>query len=445
MVKRLLTIALGLAVAVAFTVPAMAEVKSIKVGGDAVIRMIMRDNLDFLADSGDESEAWIMSQIRLYVGAELSDNVSAMVRLINERDWGKSYLQTMAGAGGVVGLPADSSDDIKLDLAYLKIGDLFVPGLSATLGRQEILLGKGFVVGNANGTLPAVTANTAIRASDLTARKSFDAWRLDYQVGTVPLTLTLFDAKVIEESANDALAFLGLGMLWSGNDVDLLGLNAAYKLDNATIEGYALNLNANLPGDNVDIWTIGARVDHNLLAVPGLNYNIELAWQTGDLPGGLDQNAFGGMVDISYTAQNQWLPKIGAAWTYYSGDDDATDDENQTWIPLFPDNQADRIGAITYAATLGLGGANLTNISVPKLYAAFSPAERHTISLAWYPQTLMNEVPSGADDELGYEVDLGYSCKITDDVSFGLLAAYADSEAADEEAMQVIGTVAVSF
>jgi len=53
--------------------PAAAAVKSIKVGGDLVIRGIYRDNIDFDKEADDPAAAWLMSTTRLWVGAELTD------------------------------------------------------------------------------------------------------------------------------------------------------------------------------------------------------------------------------------------------------------------------------------------------------------------------------------------------------------------------------------
>ncbi|PIX76510.1 MAG: hypothetical protein COZ37_07515, partial [bacterium (Candidatus Ratteibacteria) CG_4_10_14_3_um_filter_41_18] len=78
------------------------------------------------------------------------------MRLINERDWD---------------VETNVTTDIDLDLAYIKLSDMFAPGLSATIGRQEILLGKGLMVGSRNpiGVLGVITAQ------DYNARKAFDA------------------------------------------------------------------------------------------------------------------------------------------------------------------------------------------------------------------------------------------------------------------------------
>jgi opacity protein-like surface antigen len=418
MAKRILTLCLALAIGIAFAMPASAAVQSIKVGGDITIRGIYRDNLDFMnsRNNSDNSESWIMSQTRIWVGAELTDNVSAVIRLLNERDW-DSY---------------SSASPVDLDLAYIKLKDLLVPGLTATLGRQEILLGKGFVVGNVSGRYGDFST---IRAGDLTARKSFDAWRLDYEVGTAPVAVTLFDAK-LDETAS------------SNHDLDLWGINVGYKTDNLKLEGYVL-LYDKQTGNQANLYTFGARIDHNV--IPGLNYNIEAALQQGNYWWNKDMEGWAGNGDISYTFQSPMQPKLGAAWYYASG---SKNNYKGYFVPLFPDNLSDRIGRITYAATID-DNIDITgsNMSVPKIYASIKPSEKATLALAWFPASTI--VATNGKDDLGWGLNFGANYQYTEDVSLGLCVDYARAGKAiknlmpsgyfSADAVEVIGTVAVSF
>jgi len=420
MAKRILTLCLALVIGIAFAMPAAAAVKSIKVGGDLTIRGIYRDNLDFSNyDDEDTAESWLTSATRLWVGAELTDNVSVIVRLLNERDW--SY------EGDDIGFEYLNTD-LELDLAYIKLKDLLIPGLSATLGRQEILLGKGFVVGNRQGD--GGSAYGAIRAEDLTARKSFDAWRLDYEVGVSPVTVTLFDTKINEDAGDN-------------EDLDLWGLNVGYKNDNLSLEGYILML-AEQTGDYTNLLTYGARIDQNVAAMPGFSYNLEAAFQSGTYEGTEDMAGWAANGDVSYTFQNPMQAKLGAAWFYASGDKNGNEGY---FIPLYPDNQSSRVGRITYAA---LGNDSETNISVPKIYGSLKPSEKHTLSLAWFPNSTIPDT-NNSSSSLGNGLNFGYTYQYTEDVSLGLCVDYAQAGKYvsngddDDTALEVIGTVAVSF
>lgn len=436
MAKRILTLCLALVIGIAFAMPAAAAVKSIKVGGDLTIRGIYRDNLDFdKTSTAGVSQSWLMSTTRILVGAELTDNVSAVIRLLNERDWGNP-IDSDSYADG---------EQITVDLAYIKMKDLFIPGFSATLGRQEILLGNGFVVGNRYGIAGSNATALALRGIELSSRKAFDAWRLDYEVGTAPVTVTLFDAKIEETAIDNSTTQT------SNNDIDLWGLNVGYKMDNLAIEGYVLlkDRQTASAASRTDLLTYGARVDHNVLSVPGLNYNLEGAMQTGDNGASdLNKEGWAGNADINYTFQNPMQTKLGAAWFYASGD---TNTEG-TWVPLYPDNMGGRIGRLTYALALNDNRSNLlSNISAPKIYASLKPSEKHLLSLAYFPTNTINAVSSGNPDEIGNEFNLGYAYQYTEDVSFGLCVDYGVAGKAistvgcEDTALQVIGTVAVSF
>jgi len=433
MVKKLFALALVAALGVAFAMPAMAEVKSIKVGGDLTIRGIVRNNLDFQKDSGDDNNnGFGMTTARIFVAAELSDNVSVMVRLLNEQVW-DGY--------------SDEESWVYVDLAYVKLADLFVPGLTATIGQQEITLGKGFVINTTNPFGSDYTLWSDLQ--DLTARKAFNAVRLDYEVGVVPLTITAIRAKIYEDS--------------DYYDEDLTALNFKYKIgDNADIEAYLIDsyVGGWSGGNSREIYTLGLRGDHNVLSVPGLAYSLELAMQTGDTGwDNYDQEAWAGTVDVSYTFANPYQPKIGIGWTMLSGDDPATSDKGEGWDYTFS-NQSDRIGLLTYALGVSYGDFfkyyNPGNLSVPKIYGSFKPADKHLVTLAFYPDTQLNEKVFGySSTSLLWEADLGWTYQYTSDVSFGLLFAYAKAgdwvkewvgtSSFDDTTYEVIGTVAVAF
>ncbi len=490
MSKKILMI-LTAVLLVGMTVPAFAAVQNVKVGGDITIRGIYRSDFDFVknatAPGFKDTSGWLMTTTRIYVTSELTDGVAAVVRFINERDW---------GVPNIVPKVFNNDTAIDLDLAYIKLSDLLVPGLTATIGRQEILLGEGFIVGNSNAA--SINGTTAgpfpipipggpvfnIMAGDYTAKKSFDAIRLDYEVATVPLTLTGFVAKVMETYAFNTVV---AGTNNVGIDVDLYGINANYQLATAEIEGYFVDLKNSHATKNValdmDYQTWGARLAHNVAAIPGLSYRGEIAIQQGVNPvagaSGVDEKneAMAGYIGGAYAFQDiTWEPKIGVTYNYFSGDDKtnapglAWDDKNNAWTPIFPDGMADRIGAIGTAligAAPGivpvLGIPNVAGLQVLKLNGSIQPTEKLNISLAWFNSTLATKISGIAPfdkKDLGNEFDLGLTYAYSEDVTMGLLFAYfvrgdatknfievglTGIPGSSTNAMEVVGTVAVSF
>jgi hypothetical protein len=68
-----------------------------------------------------------------------------------------------------------------------------------------------------------------------------------------------------------------------------------------------------------------------------LDYEGEFAWQTGNVRG-FDLAAFAAHVGLGYTLDAAWLPRLGIAYDFGTGDDDPGDREVQTFQNLFPTN-----------------------------------------------------------------------------------------------------------
>src|ERR1700733_13466364 len=73
--------------------PAFAAIQNVKVSGDITTSWIGDSDLDLGANSsaiqpaGQKKQSVFLTQTRLRVDADLSDNVSTTVGLINERAW----------------------------------------------------------------------------------------------------------------------------------------------------------------------------------------------------------------------------------------------------------------------------------------------------------------------------------------------------------------------
>ena len=142
--KRLiLVLALAFLVGATFSA-AYAEVQNVKVSGDINILGVLRNNFDLSNPGNPPSSAtqtkendkagFFATQTRVRIDADLTDNVMATVRLINERNWTSE---------------TNSSTDIDLDLAYVTLKEFLYSPLTLTLGRQELRFGNQFIIGNA--------------------------------------------------------------------------------------------------------------------------------------------------------------------------------------------------------------------------------------------------------------------------------------------------------
>jgi len=461
--RRLIVVGL-LAFAVALTGTAYAEVQNIKVSGDIDLKGISHQNYD-LKDkqrnfshegtggpdnvSNDDNESFFLSTVHLKVDADLTDNVSTTVRLLNQRKWDNH----VAG-----------DDQMSLDTAYVTLREFLYSPLTVIAGRQDLNYGTGFIVGagrlaDPEGVFPS-TATTGNQSTgqEYSAHNSFDAIRaiLDF----APLTVEGLISKNNET-----------GVLT--NDEDLYGLIVNYKLDrwDAEIEPYWFFLNDESGARTVTVndsvlssnaarayeinrvHTVGIR--GAATPIENLRLNGEVAHQFGELidtgPAGAlvdyserDRDAWGANVYANYTwAQVPWTPATGLGWVFFSGEE-ATAERGTSGAGLTSQNDDfnawDSIyrGSFTNYIQDFLGGqdapANLyttldrndTSASTNRhyLYADLSAKPMKDVTL-WgrYTRSWFDEAPRpGRDDHAGDEVDVKVLYDYTEDVQ---LAAFA--------------------
>ncbi len=495
-----------LVLAIGLTGLVYAETQSVKISGDLTIRSIARGDYDLDRNhaepaairTGNQSdwETYFMTTTELQIDADLTDNVSAVIRLYNQRDWnvsGKSITYNgeypystqytaLARRGGYTA--TDDEFDIGVDLAYIELKEFLYSPLTLKIGRQDIWFGKGFVVG-VNQLDPQGTIN----ADEYTTANSFDAIRatLDYD----PWTIDLIAAKIWENA------------IGSSDDEDLYGLNVGYIFDvyNAETEAYWFNRrddsieNWNIKQDNI-IHTIGLRGSFD----PIENWTVaaESAYQYGTYVGTRDQtekrvrNAWALDVAVEcrhFQEEYAWKPKIGVEYIYYSGHKNINDEEGYLHNPKYASGTYtgwDRMyrGKFDSAIRDYYGLYNISNQDVNN-YRSYSyygypdaadqnqhqiivagsvqPTDSLTVDMRYFNfwqqyKTSHYDVNHTAGrgklvqdkNYLGSEIDLEFTWDYTEDVSFGLLAAwffpgghYFDQS--DDIATDVVGSVKLSF
>src|SRR4051812_10574423 len=190
--------------------PAFAETQNVKVSGSLDVYMFNRSNFDFssgndvgtvpagtstpfaggTAAQRSDGDSYVMSITQLQIAADLTDNVSTVVNLINQRDWNAGPLDATTVTSNT-----NQEFDLNLDLAYVQMKEIFYSPLTLTIGRQDLVFGRGFIIGW-NPQDPQST----IEADEFTQIQSFDAIRatLDF----APWTLDFVYTKLGERSNN---------------------------------------------------------------------------------------------------------------------------------------------------------------------------------------------------------------------------------------------------
>jgi len=451
MSKRLILV-LTLAFVVGISFAAYAEVQNIKVSGDLLFTTVSRQMFGLggaTSVSGDkksDTENLLVTQARLRLDADLTDNVMATVRLINERAWGTETSAT-------------ESSNIDVDLAYVSLKEFLYSPLSVTVGRQEIKLGNGLIIGNSrslnSGNLNGVP-------SDLSLRKAFDAITavLDYD----PLVITGLYAKI--DGYGRTLAG---GARSEREETELWGVDTTYDFGRrgAKADVYYLRKNGDANGTTVTtaykedvINVMGALL--SATPIENLKTSAEFAYQYGEVSGGSAsiKRAMAAQVMADYTfANRRYTPALGVSYTYLSGDKDTNDNKDKSWDRMFYDQALNNIAYAIFP---------FSNMEVVNLKGSMKPKEDITLAVNWGYYRLAHKVSSltsvnidgdgnantytmdSTKKMLGNEVDLTATYDYTEDVQLGLTAGIftpgkAFAALNRDIATQLVGTMKITF
>ncbi|MEI8350144.1 MAG: alginate export family protein [Candidatus Omnitrophota bacterium] len=456
--------------AVALSGAAFAAVQNIKVSGDIAMQGVAR-NLSMEAkktsDGGSsmenlmDAQEYFTSQVRLRFDADLTENVSGTVRLINERLWGAE---------------SNSDTDIDLDLAYIHMKEFLYQPLTITVGRQNLRYGNAFIVGDpdTNQTSSEATPSEQVTQGgttynnrvmgDMSLRKSFDAARAVFDFS--PFTVDLVAAKPVE------------GDSFKYDDVNMFGMNAAYQwgsLDGIT-EGYFWavtnphNIARSANGDDLFqpkenqsvVYTLGGRMQFN--PIEKLTLGGEAGYQFGDvvLPAGgslgdLDATGINEYRHLSagaaqvygeYRFMTKYNPKMGFIYTFKSGDDDANSGNSSShyagestyneWQTLFEDQTQGEIINVLFANT---------NCHVITVSGSLMPREDITVGLnyTWLAQAQKDTEAQDSGAYGWFKPVSGparsnlYSVKLDEDYVASEVDAYATYDYTEDVQLKLTG------
>jgi len=425
-----------LAVVALIAVPAFAEVQNVKVSGDIDSKMINRNNYSVGSHTGDNStdnDTWFMSSARVQIDADLTDNVSTCVRLLNERDWGMEVLGTNDNQG----------TEIALDLASVKMKEMFYAPLTVTIGRQNIRLGSGLVVGDPDTNDASVSG---ITAKDLSVRKSFDAVRATFDYN--PLVVDVLMAKIDPNT-------IGTGN--NNDDSNLYGINAAYKFNkyNSEMEAYAIERHARsatTKATSVNVYGLRGSLE----PISKLVLDGEFAIQRGTYNATQDISAWAADAAASFAIDTKWSPKVGAGYIYRSGDKAGNTGKYKGWDTMYEDQTHGIIANYIFNDNNEGGDSNSQIVTAN---ASVVPMQDLTVAVDYYyfmlAQKLADLSTNGTiimtdKKGLGQEVDLSLGYDYTEDVKLGLTAGFflpgqAFSNVNDSTATTVMADVKVSF
>ncbi|HPB68077.1 MAG TPA: hypothetical protein PKU74_04120, partial [Candidatus Omnitrophota bacterium] len=260
--------------------PAAASVQNIKVSGDVDSTWMVRDQFDLGAQgvvTNDKQfyQNMLLTQTRLRIDSDLTDNVSATVGLINERVWGEDGEDTYG------------DNVVDLNLAYVTLREMLYSPLTVVIGRQNFVYGNAFVI-SSGGMSDELSGSLKSVPGDMTKRNAADAVRMIFDYS--PLTIDVVAAKV------DSNNLLGVGS--QDDDIDLFGVNANWELgDNSgtVLESYFwARIDQSVKDDALGVkadtvYMPGVHIAANIM--DSLSVSAELAYQFGNKNYGTAQSA----------------------------------------------------------------------------------------------------------------------------------------------------------
>jgi len=507
---KILKILCVLAIVFAVSATAYGETQSVKISGDIALRAFARDSYGLRtgeSEDGMNSNSWatfLQSTAEVQIDADLTDNVAAVIRLVNQRVWGdmpygteESGRTQLARTGVPFRDEAEDYDDpdfyddafsveseafkVDVDLAYIELKEFLYSPLTLRIGRQDLWFGRGFIIG-ANMRDPQNT----IFAQEYTAFRSFDAIRatLDYD----PWTIDAVYAK------------MGENYMRSDDDTNLWGINVGYVFDdyNAEAEAYWWWRQDRHTGDgnlgnnptridsaghtSNDIHTIGMRgsfdpIEDWTVAVEGAyQFGNALIVQNQDMNVDRSAWAFDASVECRYWQDDfAWKPVLGLEYIFYSGEEDMDDKLDNApgaldgtwsgWDPMYRGkfDTAIREYQNWFYRTYQTSCPSYTNQHQVLLIGSLQPTDSLTLDgrLGWFWLAEdWNRYNSAKF--VGTEVDVQATWDYTEDVSFNLLTAFffpgnhfkgggnpdpgeSDVYYGDDVAVDIVGSVKLSF
>lgn len=405
---RMKSVILSVLAAAVTAVPAVsAQAADPAFGGEYRLRGEFRDNNDFNDAAADKTGTYLQ-RIRFTAGISVKDDTTVKVTIQDSRIWGAEG-NAVAGGPALTDSGTTINSNTDIHEGYVNISNLFGARVSLRAGRQELSYGDQRLVGsfgwNNNG-------------------RSFDALKFIYTSDL--FNADLFTSKVRENTTSDEdLDFYGLHIttgIIPNNSLDIYTFFLRDGSDGGGTAPFGITGpagNTTITGINAAqaLWTVGARLKGSYGPV---DYTAEVPFQTGSIDttaARYDISAWAAAVKLGYTLPTSMKVRVGVEYDYASGDDNAGDNDIETFYNLFPTNHPllgfmDMQGWRNVSAISVNASADITNKL--KAYAAwwnFSLAEKQD---AWYGAGNWNNTPtsgvraanSNGEDSVGNEFDL---------------------------------------
>ena len=346
-------------------------------GGELRLRGIMVDNSDGVAGALNRDGGFFEQRTRLNVDAT-ADDAKVFVQVQDSRIWGDQTSTITTGT---------EQEALDISQAYFDLSNVANKPISLRIGRQAMAYGEHRLIGSLEWS------NNARR---------FDAIKLTYKHSAADIDV--FTSKISDSGAD-----------W-GNDVNLNGIYAQLK-NVPQVSNLDLYLLHKVDGSvEANFYTLGARVKGDVKDF-NVDYNAELAIQTGDATSTADKDANAYAVRVGYTIPNVLGGlRIGVEYDAATGQDSSTD--STAFDNLYPTNH------YLYGFT---DDVNWTNTNSWAVSASLTPIDKLKLAIEYWNYTLAEDV--GGDDDNGTELNIKANHELSKNINCE--AAYVIRDAGD--------------
>lgn len=347
----------------------------VKLDGELRVRGILVDNSDNKTIPLTNKGGFFEQRTRLNATGTVDENTTVFIQAQDSRVWGSEAGTTTTGNG---------AQGLDLSQGYVEMGNLFGAPLSVKLGRQAMAYGEHRLIGSLEWN------NNARR---------FDAIKFTYKAEDV-VNVDVFWAKVMDIGGDIQ------------DDSNLMGAYAMLKVvPKNDIDVYLLDKEV---GGGTNIYTIGARVKGDAI---NIDYNAEVAVQTGDHVKDIDKSANAYAVKVGYTVPPALGLRVGVEYDAATGDKASTAKKNEAFDNLYPTNH------YLYGFTDDI---NWTNIKAISATVSIKPMDNTKVAVEYWKYSLAEENAAGEDDA-GSEINIRANHEISKKVSTELAYVMRDA------------------
>ncbi|MCC6697038.1 MAG: alginate export family protein [Candidatus Hydrogenedentes bacterium] len=274
-------------------------------------------------DDDTNSRGIVEQSTKLRVSADFTDEVNAVIELVDIANWGEGDFRSNYITG--VDSRANTSEDVEVLQAYIEMNEAWGAPLRLRIGRQQLTLFDGWLVGPVLGILEL----------------SFDAVRGTYTAGD--FVVDGWWAKLAESGIDEQdgdVDFYALSLAYNGFEGHELGAYWLYLRDarslNDTNFAAPIEWMEDVVGlddyDPTNLHTIGIRAAGEF---GPFDYSLNAAYQTGNADSagqlfapflygdtGAEYDSWAGDLEIGYQFDVAWQPRVFLGATYFGGEDE---------------------------------------------------------------------------------------------------------------------------